>query len=114
MNLVLIRRQAKGMMGGVSFEIVGKITLSQEEANLVKHYKLANEELVRKPFIVFGVETGRVLSVSVKNLLNGDSFKAKDLSEVVAHTDSLLTACEALKTYLEVARKFGGEEILEF
>lgn len=114
MKLVLTRRQAKGMMGGVSFEIVGKITLSQEEVDLVRHYKMENEELVRKPFIVFGVETNRVLSVTVRNLINGDSFKAKDLSEVIAHTDSLVTACEALKTYLEVARKFGGEEILEF
>lgn len=113
MKLILIRNQAKGMMGNVAFEIRGKIQFTKEEADLVRHYKLENEVLASKPLRVLGRDTGGVVEVKVKTLVNGDTFKAKDLGEVIGHTENLTSACENLKTYLEVARKFGGQEVLD-
>lgn len=113
MKLILSRNQSKGMIGGVAFEVRGQIQFTSEESELVRHYKLENEVLASKPLRVLGRDTGQIVEVRVKTLVNGDSFKAKDLGEVIAHTENLVSACENLKTYLEVARKFGGQEVIE-
>lgn len=113
MKLVLTRNQAKGVMGGVSFEVRGQIQFSNEESDLVRHYKLDNEVLASKPLRVLGRDTGQIVEVKVRTLVNGDTFKAKDLGEVIGHTENLISACENLKTYLDVARKFGGQEVVE-
>lgn len=114
MKLILIRNQSKSMMGGVSFEVRGQVQFTNEEADLVRHYKLDNEVVAAKPLRVLGRETGQIQEIRVKNLVSGDAYKAKDLGEVMAHTENLVSACENLKTYLDVARKFGGQEAIEF
>ncbi len=48
MKLILTKDQSKGMMGKVSFEVKAELQLSDEEANLIKHYKLENEILFQK------------------------------------------------------------------
>lgn len=113
MKLILVRNQSKGMMGNVAFEVRGQIQFTPEEAELVRHYKLENEVLAARPLRVLGRDTGQIVEVKVRTLVNGDTFKAKDLGEVIAHTENLASACEALKTYLDVARKFGGQEVVE-
>lgn len=113
MKLLLTRNQSKSMMGGVSFEVRGQVQFSNDEADLVRHYKLDNEVLAAKPLRVLGRDTGQVQEIRVKSLMNGDTYRAKDLGEVLAHTENLISACENLKTYLDVARKFGGQEAIE-
>jgi hypothetical protein len=115
MKLIIVRNQAKGMMGmgSVTFEVRGQAQLTTEEAELVRHYKLENEVIASKPLRILGQETGSVVEVRVKNLINGDTFKAKDLGEVIAHTENLESACKNLKAYLEVARNFGGQQVIE-
>lgn len=50
----------------------------------------------------------------MRDLLDGETYKCKDLGEVIAYSNSLADACETLKAYLEVASSFGGEEVIEF
>lgn len=114
MKLVMTKNQSKGMMGGVSFEVRGQIQLTAEEQKLVQHYKLENEVILSKKMInIWGQPTDHTVEVRVKQLLNGEAYKCKDLNEVISYSESLKSACGTLKSYLEVAREFGGEETYE-
>jgi hypothetical protein len=113
MKLVLTKNQAKGMMGNVSFEVKALVQLSQEESSLIDHYKLRDTVLFSKKMVFLGQVTDKEVQVRVRDLLSGEAYKCKDLSEVIAYSDSVQSACETLKGYLEVARSFGGEQVVE-
>lgn len=115
MKLILTKDQSKGMMGKVSFEVKAEIELSDEEANLIKHYKLENEILFQKKIVtIWGQPTDDFIDVRVKDLLSGEVYKCKSLNEVISYSDSLKSACVNLKSYLEIAKSFGGKEVVEF
>jgi hypothetical protein len=63
---------------------------------------------------IWGQPTDHLIDVRVKHLVDGTTYKCKDLAEVISYTDSLKEACATLKTYLEVAKSFGGEEMIEY
>lgn len=114
MKLLLTKNQSKGMMGGVSFEVVAKVKLGDSEQNLIKNYKLDNEILFQKKMVnIWGQPTDQLIDVRVKHLLSGQSYKCKRLDEVIGYSESLKSACATLKSYLEVASNFGGEEVIE-
>lgn len=114
MKLVLTKNQSKGMMGGISFEVKAQVQLTDDERKLIQNYKMENEVLLSKKMVnLWGQPTDQEVKVSVRQLLNGESYKCKDLTEVVGYSESLKSACEALKTYLEVARGFGGQEVID-
>lgn len=112
MKLSITRTQSKSMMGGgVNFEVKVRLIPTDEERNLINHYKLANEVVTisnKK-----SAWTGRLKDVKIKDVVDGTTFKAKDLGEVIGYTETVVAISENLMQYLEVARKFGGEEILE-
>ena len=115
MKLIINKNQSKGMMGGVSFEVSAKLELSDEERKLIEHYKLENYILFERKMVnIWGKATDDLVSVFVKDLLKGPYYKCKNLDEVRGYSESLKTASETLKSYLEVARNFGGEEVLEY
>ena len=114
MKLLLTKAQSKGFLGGVKFEVKAKVELTAEESELVRHYNLEDEVLVsRKMSEVLGVVLSGEESITVKGLISGDTYKCKDLNEVMAYSGQLVDVCETLKAYLEVARGFGGEEVIE-
>ena len=128
MKLLLTKAQSKGLLGGVKFEVKAKVELTDEERELVRRYKLEDETLVSRKVsnmlgqladsnmvgeLTGGKFTGREVSITVTNLINGDTYKCKDLNEVMNYSDQLVDGCETLKAYLEVARGFGGEEVIE-
>lgn len=114
MKLSVVSSQSKGLMGGVSFEVKGRVHLTPEEQELVKHYKLEGQPVLQKKIKnLLGQLTNEEVSVSVRNLLAGDSFKCKSLDEVLTYRQGLITACRNLKTYLEVARSFDEETTID-
>lgn len=114
MKLALVSSQSKGLMGGVSFEVKGRVELTPEEQELVRHYKLEGSVVLRKKTRnIWGQLTDVEVSVFVRNLLSGDSFKCKSLDEVISYRESLISACRNLKAYLNVARTFDNEEIID-
>lgn len=115
MKLKINRAQSKGMMGmgGVSFEVRSQVELTGEESQLVRHYQLEKEVLANKPLRILGAETGRVLQITVASLVSGTTHKAPNLGEVQEYVQSLEEACRTLKSYLEVARTFGGEQVID-
>lgn len=114
MKLALVSSQSKGLMGGVSFEVKGRVDLAPEEQQLIRHYKLEGSVVLKKKAKnIWGQVTDMDVAVSVKNLLSGDSFKCKSLDEVISYRESLITACRNLKAYLDVARTFDNEVIVD-
>jgi hypothetical protein len=115
MKLLITKDQSKGMMGGVSFEVRAQVQLTEDEKQLIQHYKLDNEILFQKKLVnIWGQVTDQFIDVRVKNLLAGQSYKCKSLDEVIGYSESLKSSCETLKSYLEVAKSFGGQEVVEF
>uniref|UniRef100_A0A7V6CN29 Uncharacterized protein n=1 Tax=candidate division WOR-3 bacterium TaxID=2052148 RepID=A0A7V6CN29_UNCW3 len=114
MKLIITKNQSKGIIGGVSFEVFAKIQLSEEEKKLIDHYKLHNEILFQKKMVIWGEPTDHLIDVRVKHLVDGTTYKCKNLGEVLGYINSLKEACATLKTYLEVAKSFGGEEWIEY
>ena len=113
MQLALRRGQSKGLMGGISFEVFAQVRLSTEEQDLIQKYKQESVVVLQRPVYIFGKPTDRVINLTVGQLIQGESFKCKDLGEVIGFSDNAVRACQTLKTYLDVAKTFGGEEILE-
>jgi hypothetical protein len=114
MKLTITKNQSKGMMGGVSFEVRAHVQLTPEEQKLVQYYKLENDVILSKKLVnIWGQPTDHNIEVRVKQLLNGEAYKCKDLGEVISYSESLKSACNTLKSYLEVAREFGGQEVYE-
>jgi hypothetical protein len=48
MKLFITRDQAKGLLGGVKFELRARVELTNEEAELVRKYKAQKETLLKK------------------------------------------------------------------
>lgn len=115
MRLVLTKNQSKRVIGGVSFEVDAQVELTDEERNLVEHYNMHNMVLLSRPLVtIWGKPSDQQVEVTVKDLLGGEAFKCKDLSEVVAYSDGLKEACRNFKTYMDVARGFRGQETIDY
>ncbi|MEO0165902.1 MAG: hypothetical protein ABIL39_07180 [candidate division WOR-3 bacterium] len=115
MKLILTKNQSKGLLGGVKFEVRAQVELSEEEKKLIHNYKLENDILFQKKMVsIWGHPTDYMLDVKVKDFLSGQTYKCKDLSEVISFAESLKEAGKTLKAYLEVAKSFGGQEVIEY
>lgn len=115
MKLILIKNQSKGLFGGVKFEVQAQGELSDEERKLIHPYKLENEILFQKKLVnLWEQPTDYTLDVKVKDFLSWQTYKCKDLAEVISFAERLIEAGKMLKTYLAVAKSFGGQEIYEF
>lgn len=116
MRLVLKKERKKKVFGGVSFRVSAEVKLTKEERDIVNAMKLKQDVLFSKKVTnIWGTPImDRKLKVTVGDLINGETYKCNDVGEVIAYSDSLKEACETLKTYIEAARTFGGEETYEF
>ena len=114
MRLYINRDQGKGMLGGVKFEMSAKVQLTNEEAELVRKYKAEKEVLLKKEIKIPLTGRALVLNLTIGSLLNGQTFKCDDIAEVLEYEKNVKESCEAFKTYLEVMRNFGGQEVIEY
>jgi hypothetical protein len=111
LKLSITRSQSKGFTGGVSFEVKVRLLTTQEEADLIKTYRLSDQLVTfshKKDLLSWTPK-----AVTIRDIVNGNTFKAKDLTEVFDYTNTVEEVAEKLLTYIEVARKFGGEEIID-
>lgn len=114
MRLEITRDQRKsGMLGGgkVTFSVAGRALVSDDERQLIEHYKLLDEPLMTKE--ISGWLGNGTFTVKVKDLLSGEAFAARDLGAMIETEEALRDACASLKAYLEVARSFGGTEVVD-
>lgn len=114
MKLYIQRDQAKKLLGGVKFELSGRVELTPAESELVRKYKVEKETLVKSevkiPF------TGRSISIdlTIGTLMDGQTFKCNDIAEILEMEKTLKDSCGAFKHYLDLMNHFGGEEVIEF
>jgi nitrogen regulatory protein PII len=128
MQLKLRRSQKSGLTGSAIFILDVMAELSNDEAELVKKYKL-------QKLIVYSSEAadqnaamasagsvkalgGMMLdrlskrSFSMNDLINGQHLECKDLNEVISTEHQVHQACKNIASYLETAKLFDGSELI--
>ena len=108
----------------VVFLLTARADLSEEEKHNVEKYKLGGEVIYNSESSKKHLDKGTLaglalakmsLNVTVNSLTRGQTINCSTLDEVLAAESAVREACEALKTYLDVAATFDGrEEVVEF
>jgi len=114
MRLSIRKDQAKGLLGGVKFELSARVELTAEELELVKRYKADKEVLLQKEIKIPLTGRAITLSLTIGSLTAGQAFKCNDIAEILEYEKSLKESCENFKNYIEVMKHFGGEETIEY
>ena len=114
MKLYITRDQAKGLLGGVKFELEAKVELSGDEADLIKKYKADKEVLVKKEIKIPFTGKSIVLDITIGGLIGGQTFKCNDIAEILETENSVKDACASFKNYITVMKHFGGKEVIEY
>jgi hypothetical protein len=114
MKLFVAREQAKGFLGGVKFELRGRVELTSEEAELVRKYKVEKEVLLNKEIKIPLTGKAIVINLTIGSLMAGQTFKCGDIAEILEFERNLKDSCQSFKTCLEVMKHFGGEEVIEY
>jgi len=110
MKLIVKRDQDKALMGGMSFLLSCRVEVTNEERDLIKKYKAHKTALAHRT-TKSGVEAG---TIKIGNLIDGVTFRNKDISALLESEEVVKEACASFKTYLDVMASFGGEEVIEF
>jgi hypothetical protein len=134
MQLVLRRSQkTTGLVSkSVLFCLDARVDLSPEERSNVNKYRLGSQVLYNSSateaglakaaagFSGGGLLKGAVslamsrlsLSITVDSLTKGHHIECKDIDELLGAEQAIQSACEHIRTYLEVASTFDGREIV--
>ena len=115
MKLALQRKQQdiKGTFGGhkgVSFSLTARAILTEEEESLIHRYGMSGL-IVHEWVVDKKNETTRRISIS--DLKSGTEITIKNLGELLEAEEQIKQGCHNLKTYLQMAATFGGEEIID-
>jgi len=114
MQLYITRDQAKGMFGATKFELNAKVVLTSEESSLVNKYKADKEILLQKQILIPFTGKEVVLDIKISDLMTGQTFKCKDIADILEYESSVKEACSTFKNYIEIMKNFGGQEVIEF
>lgn len=112
MILKISRDQSKALLGGVNFELQAQVQLNQEESELIKKYKVHKEVLLSKEVSLLGNKF--TVDIRIGSLVDGQSFKCKDIAQILETEENVKEACKALKNYILVMKSFGGQETFEY
>ena len=114
MRLIINRSQQdkKGMLGGhkgVEFTLSYRLELTDEESQLVQHYRLEN----------YAVTTKKSDGVSmpddtISNMVAGRTQTVSDVGTLLHNEDIVKSACDALPGLFMVVRTFGGDEVIDY
>ncbi len=75
-------------------------------------YKADKEVLMGKESKIPFTGKSLILNITIGLLMNGQTFKCKDIGEILEYEKSVKESCEAFKDYIEVMAAFGEEEVL--
>jgi hypothetical protein len=104
MKLIIKRDQDKGLLGGISFVLEARVSLTPDEEELVKKYKAHKQVLYHKGD----------RSCTINDLLNGVREKCKDIDILLNNEQVYKDSCKSFKILLQVMASFGGEEVIQF
>ncbi len=89
MKLHITKDQAKGMFGGIKFELTAKVTLTNEEAELVRKYKAEKQTLLKKEVKIPFTTKVFVFDLTIGSLVSGQTFKCEDVAEILEYENSV-------------------------
>jgi len=113
-KLQLRKDQAKGLLGGVKFELFAKVELTGEELELVRKYKAEKEVLLKRDVKIPFTGRAIVLNLTIGSLTAGQTFTCSDIAEILEYENNVKESCGNFKSYMEVMKHFGGQEIIEY
>lgn len=130
MKLLIRRNQKTGLMGGAKYLLYVRAQVTDEEQQLIKKNNLAGELLVyydkdaNKATLMGAMKdagglTGGLIrkmrdtALTVAKLIEGTEFKCENVGELLGVEGEVRQATLMLKNYLDIAAKFGGEEVLD-
>lgn len=114
MRLIIKKSQSKGMLGGINFDLFAKVELDKDEAALVQKYNAGFEVLLQREIKIPLTGKSIIIDITIGSLTQGQIFKGKNIVDIITYESNVKESCEAFKTYLEVMRAFGGEEVIEY
>jgi hypothetical protein len=130
MQLLIRRNQKSGMLGGTKYSLYVRAQITAEENSLIKKNNLAGELLVyydkdeNKASLAGAMKaagglTGALVrkmrdtALTVGKLIGGTEFTCDNVGELLGIENEVKEASLMLKNYLDLAAKFGGEEVLD-
>lgn len=114
MQLIIKREQApvKTLLGGhkgMEFTLAYWLVLSDDECELAERYKLGDYAVTWKK-----QGSGRVPDDTIRNMMAGRSQTLTDVTTLVANERTIKDACDSLPKLFEIARSFGGQEVIDY
>jgi len=110
-KLRIKRNSSSGMLGGTSFETTVRIETTSAEANLLRQPKADKEVVLAREINVLGARIP--FNITVADLIQGKTFKSKNLYELIELEGIIQNACANLKLGTDVMASFGKEQIIE-
>jgi len=125
MKLLLRRNQRAGMMGlgSMIFMLDVRAEITEDEWQDINTYKLnktvlySRGEIVDKGAGLLGLASRLAfkamnISISIDDLARGKRIECKDIVEMLAVEDQIKEAAATLKSVLQAAAHFGGDEVV--
>lgn len=125
MKLLLRRDQKSGLIGNnITFTLDCRAEISEDEKACIKKYKMGRTILYTKSRLVdrgaglIGlisrlIHKAKNVEITVHDLANGKHIECKDIVEMRDTEAEIREASQTFKVILEMAKQFGGEEIIE-
>lgn len=109
MQLIISRSQAdkKGMLGGhkgVSFSLRTRVEFTQEEQQLLDHYKMWDYSLFSRG----------AMPVTIRHLAQGDTQTVENVEILLRNEEIVKSALDQIPPLLAVLRSFGGDEVVTY
>ena len=120
MKLVIKRSKKSGMTGKSKYELYVRADVTEEEATLIKENSLNKESVAyhdktgdAEGFFAILMKMMRDTNMTVDTLVRGTTFSCKNVLELMEIEDNIRDTALSLRGILEVAKKFGGEEVID-
>jgi hypothetical protein len=89
---------------GVAFTLATRLQFTEEEQQLLEHYKMWEYSLF----------TRGQLPVTIRQLTQGDSQTVENVEILLGNEDIVKRALDQVPPLLSVLRSFGGDEVIEY
>lgn len=125
MKLVIKRSKKSTISGKSKYELYVRADITDEEKTLIKQNSLGKLNLVYHDKSGIGAGLAGMsfwaslwkmmkdTQMSVDTFVRGTTFNCKDVTELIAIEDDAREASLLLRTILEMAKTFGGEEVID-
>ncbi len=120
MQLVIKRTKKSGITGKSKYELYVRADVTEEEATLIKENSLNKESVAyhdktgeAEGFFAMLMKMIRDTNMTVDTFVRGTTFACKDVLELIEIEDNIRGSAVSLRAILEVAKKFGGEEVID-